>query len=145
MTPEDDWPSIIARITPNAPVDLDKALGVAGDVDAAAPPATQVTRPPSARLWARRDPKASYLGIRVRQPADNTAQLAAQLAAAAIERAVIPIILSYCERSGFERFGFRVERVLGESDEAEMAMETELARFWDLAIVIDLEDVANLG
>lgn len=145
MTPEDDWKSTMERITPNAPVDLDALLGVANDVTAAEPPPTKISRPPSARLWSKRDAKASYLGVRVKEPSETTAQLAAQLAAAAMERAVVPVILSYCERSGFERFGFRVERVLGDTDAALAALETEIARFWDLAIIIDLEDVANLG
>ena len=145
MTPEDNWKSIMERITPNAPVDLDRLLGVTGDVDPADPPPTEALRPPSTRLWSKRDPKASYLGIRVKTPDDNTAQLAAQLAAAAMERSVIPVILSHCERSGFERFGFRVERILGDTEAAAEAQETEIARFWDLAIIIDLKDVANLG
>ncbi|MEO0654106.1 MAG: hypothetical protein AAFY77_04490 [Pseudomonadota bacterium] len=145
MTPEDDWKTIMSRITPTAPIDLDRLLGSDGDTAAAPPPATGQHRAPSPRLWTKRDTGSSYLGIRVTKPAENVSQIAAQLAAAAMERQVIPVILSHCERSGFERFGFRVERILADTPDGIEALEAEVARFWDMAIVIDLADVTRLG
>lgn len=145
MTPDDDWKTIMSRITPAVPADLDHLLGVPSDTAPAAPPITTDHRTPSTKLWSKRNPEASFLGIRVSHPAENTPQLAAQLAAAAIERNVIPVILSHCERSGFERFGFRVERILADTPDAASAMEAEVARFWDMAIIIDLADVARLA
>lgn len=145
MTPEDDWKSIMSRITPSAPADLDFLMGATGSAEPVSPPQVIPHRAPSTQLWSKHKPDASYLGIRVTAPAENTPQLAAQLAAAAMERNVIPVILSHCERSGFERFGFRVERILADTAEAAQAMEEEVARFWDMAIVIDLSDAARLG
>ena len=48
-------------------------------------------------------------------------------------------------RTGFERFGFRVERLPSGSAEQAGQAEQDLMRFWDMPIVIDLADVAHLG
>ena len=41
--------------------------------------------------------------------------------------------------------GFRVERILTDTPDGMDALEAEVARFWDMAIVIDLADVTRLG
>jgi hypothetical protein len=145
MSP-DEWFDVIGRITKSAPVDLDAALF--GDTPAATPPAPARmmgrASPVSARLWAR-DESVSHIGIRVtRLPADIRS-LAVRLASAATERRVIPIILSSLSRTGFEAYGFRVERLPEGPPELVSTYEEELRKFWDMPIVIDLSDVEALA
>lgn len=144
MTP-DHWLSVLARITPAGPFDLD-----AGEP----PPARQgtglggwssETPPPSPRLWEREETGASYLGIRVDAPLVDPARTALRLAAAALERGVTPIILTSLGQSGFERFGFRVERFVPGEGADRAAWEAEMTAFWSLALIIDAADVAALG
>jgi hypothetical protein len=138
------WLDVIARLSAEDPVDIDPLLG---HVPPPPPPAGAPADAPairSGRLWAR-TPTLSYIGIRVlRTPAD-VRRAALGLAAAAVERGVIPIILSPLPRTGFEPYGFRVERLPAGPPEAAALHEAELCRFWDLAVVIDLADAARLG
>jgi hypothetical protein len=62
----------------------------------------------------------------------------------AVQKGVDPIILSAIGRTGFERWGFRVER-LPPDPSARAQAEAELAAFWGIAVIIDAEDVAALG
>ncbi len=144
MTP-DHWLAVLARITPDGPVDLD-----AGD----APPARRGTGlggwfsdapPPSPQLWDREETGASYLGVRVDAPLADPAHTALRLAAAALERGVTPVILTSLGQSGFERFGFRVERFVPGVGADRVAWEAEMTAFWSLALIIDAADVAALG
>ena len=143
MTP-DHWLSVLARIAPGEPVDLD-----------ARHPRTEVRRddltpwdagapPPSARLWERADTDVSYLGVRVDTPLPDPERAALRLASAALERSVTPIILSSLDSSGFERFGFRIERYVGGTEAARAAWEAEMTSFWGLALIIDVTDVSSL-
>lgn len=140
------WFEVLSRIGPGAPVDLDAVL--APGTAPPPPPVALRGRPEetarSSRLW-QRDAAASHIGIRVTRLPEDIRPVALRLAAAATERGVVPVILSPLPRTGFEAYGFRVER-LPDAPPAETARaEAELALFWDLAIVIDLEDVAALG
>ncbi|MCB2135849.1 MAG: hypothetical protein KDE08_07875 [Rhodobacteraceae bacterium] len=145
----DRWLAVLSRITPFVPDDLDAVI-MPDSPTAAAPDgvflASIAPAPtPSSRLWDRVENEQSYLGIRLTAPHPNAAEAAIRLASAALERGIVPIILSRIDTSGFERFGFRVERVTG-LDAAECsAAEAELMRFWNMAIVIDAADVAALG
>lgn len=144
MTPE-HWLAVLARIAPGEPVDLDAGEGAARAAggglaawDAAAPP-------PSPRLWDRAEASASCIGVRVDAPLADPARAALRLAAAALERGVTPIILSSLDASGFERFGFRVERFVPGAGADRAAWEAEMSAFWALALIIDAADVAALG
>lgn len=142
------WRAILARIAPARPEDLDDLI-----LDGAPPrprgamlaPGTPV--PPAAALWRRdaADQTLSRIGVRVVRPLDDPAGAALRLAAAAVERRVIPIILSRIDQSGFERLGFRVERVPAGDEEAARAAEAELKKFWNLAIIVDGHDIGRLG
>ncbi|MBV1866656.1 MAG: hypothetical protein KUG69_01935, partial [Marinosulfonomonas sp.] len=70
---------------------------------------------------------------------------ATRLAAAALERGVNPVIMSSLPDCGFEQFGFRVERLVGSNQEELAACELDLVQFWNMAIVIDVKDIARLG
>ncbi|MGB3179617.1 MAG: hypothetical protein WBA90_17220 [Albidovulum sp.] len=144
MTPE-HWQAVLARITPQGPVDLDVDLAVKlrGKGLTAWPAGVQ---PPSPKLWAREEAAVSYLGIRVRtELGDGTVPAALRLAAAALERGINPIVLAVGGApSGFERFGFRVEQFAGGTADDQQRWEDEMTAFWSLALIIDADDVAAL-
>ncbi len=143
MTPE-HWLAVLSRIVPGEPLGLDPAdagpppgAGLAG-WDAGAPP-------PSPRLWDRGESGASWIGVRVDAALADPARAALRLASAALERGVTPVILTSLDASGFERFGFRVERFLPGPGADRAAWEAEMTAFWSLALIIDAADVAVLG
>ncbi len=145
---DDNWLAVLSRISSDQPLDLD--LVIFDSVDEKTPVAKMTAfpysggayDPPSCLLWDRDGSAASYLGVRVTSALPDCAYTALLLAAAALERQVIPIILTTLTNSGFERFGFRVERLPnGPADERD-AFEQELSRFWNMAIIIDAADVA---
>lgn len=135
------WNSILSRLTPNAPADLDDMLGAAVKFSPVLEGFGTVTSP---KLWLRPDDWAC-IGVRVVTPPDNPADAARRLAAVAIERNVTPIILSSLPTSGFERFGFRVEKIPEEPGDARNACEAELQSFWDMPIIFDLDESTALG
>jgi hypothetical protein len=135
-----DWFQLLARITPATPWNLDEDMPAPrGRCRADGCPI-----PPPGVAWPRHA-AGGVIGVRVTKPVGDLAHAAAKLAFAAIERDVTPIILSRLPLSGFEQFGFRVERLPDAPEDAISAFEQELAAFWDLAIIINAEDVAHLG
>ncbi|WP_165905326.1 hypothetical protein [Rhodovulum euryhalinum] len=142
------WSAVLGRITTARPDDLDALIrdGAAGPAHGRMLPAGGAV-PPSAALWRRAEGDAtlSRIGVRIAEPLADPARAALRLSAAAIERRVIPVILSRLDQSGFERFGFRVERVPAGDEAAARAVEAELTRFWDLAIIVDGRDIGLLG
>ncbi len=144
MIPERDMLSILANLSPHVPKDVDAALFDAPTPGSILAP-TACNAPPSTAIWRAREADMSYIGLRVKAPIAHEAQLAARLAAIALERRIAPIFLSYIGRSGMQRFGFRVEQLAGLTPEAQQEFETQLVRFWGLALVIDASQVAHLG
>ena len=145
---DDNWLAVLSRISSDQPLDLDSVIF--DSVDEKTPVAKMTAfpcsggayDPPSCLLWERGGSGTSYLGVRVTSALHDCAYTALLLAAAALERQVIPIILTTLTNSGFERFGFRVERLPnGPADERD-ACEQELSRFWNMAIIIDAAEVA---
>lgn len=136
------WLSVLARIAPGEPLDLDMSKDGAGGALPAWEPGMP---PPSPRLWERAELDISYIGIRVDRPVANQGHVALKLAAAALERGVTPVILTSLDSSGFERFGFRVERFVGASAADRAAWEAEMSAFWSFALIIDAADVTALG
>jgi hypothetical protein len=138
------WLDVIARLQAEDPLDLDPLLGPAPAPPPAPDPQADTPAIRSARLWARNE-ALSYIGIRVTKAPADIRRTALRLAAAAVERGVVPIILSPLPRTGFEPYGFRVERLPAGPPEAASLHEAELRRFWDMALVIDLADAERLG
>lgn len=142
------WASVLSGLSPCEATDLDapsegSAVAV---VEAGWPSARPAPPQPSPLLyWPVGADARVAIGIRVNRPLADPVVVALHLASAAAERDVQPVILTTLPYTGLERFGFRVER-LPETDTAEQARcEAELAAFWNLAIVIDADDVCNLG
>jgi hypothetical protein len=138
------WLDVIARLQAEDPLDLDPLLGPAPAPPPAPDPQADTPAIRSTRLWTRNE-ALSYIGIRVTKAPADIRRTALRLAAAAVERGVVPIILSPLPRTGFEPYGFRVERLPAGPPEAVALVEAELRRFWDMALVIDLADAERLG
>lgn len=68
--------------------------------------------------------------------AGKVQDVAARYAALAVEKECEVIILSHQNNSGFERFGFRVERVAGADAAANAACIGQLRQFWELEIIL---------
>lgn len=134
---------ILTRLLDAAPRDLDAGLAASGLPKGGALASGPVV-PLSPALW-QRDEGWACLGIRVTEPPDDVTALARRLAAVAVERGIIPVILSPLDQSGFERFGFRVERLSGATPEARAAEEAELQGFWNFALILDAADLAAIG
>ena len=134
---QEEWLSRMARLVGASPIDLDEPRDDRGSFAAGA-------RPPAAALWHRAAEEGARLGVRVARPLTDPAAVARRLAAAAVERGVEPVILSALPLSGFEPFGFRVERLPAAEGPARDAVEAELARFWNLALIVDAADVGGL-
>ena len=144
MTP-DHWLSVLSRLTPTGPLDLDAGHAGAKHAGEGLAAWRDDVTPPSSRLWERQETGASYLGIRVDLPIAEPANAALRLAGAALERGVTPIILTSLDQTGFERFGFRIERFLPGQGADRAAWEAEMTAFWQLALIIDAADVVALG
>ena len=154
-----DWLEVLSRLAVGPITEIDFASRVPASLRVAVPTGASVTGeegtidaasfaftpPPSAQLWPIAAGNGARFGVRLRTARADVGPVAARLAAAAIERGVSPVILSYVDRSGFEQLGFRVERVHGQSSAEREMQEAELCRFWDLSIVVNVEDVAQLS
>jgi hypothetical protein len=143
------WLQVLSRITGDQPLDLD--VLVFPDAPAAdpasprhLPPRDAGTLPPPAALWPLGEDAASCIGVRVTGAVPDLPGTAMRLASAAIERKVIPIILSHIGQSGFEQYGFRVERIHASAPGDIVRQEAEIAAFWDLAIIVDADSVGEL-
>lgn len=130
---------ILGRLTDASPVDLDAPPG-----DAAPAPGGRLETDPgtplSPALWPRHEGWAC-IGIRVTEPVADVTTLARKLAATAVERGILPVILTSLDQSGFESFGFRVERLSGASGEERAEEEAELMGFWNFALILDASDM----
>jgi hypothetical protein len=141
----DRWFDVIARVSADAPADLDEILNAGSGTQV--PVASPLPDGPavlSSRLWER-DDAVSHIGIRIDRPPRDVRRLALRLASAAAERGVVPIILSSLGRTGLEQYGFRVERLPEGPPELVALFESELRKFWDMPIVISMSDVESLG
>lgn len=129
--------SMVSRITPFEAVNIDSLL-------AASDPRTRgggrdifpsgIERPAFRTLF--RSESTVTIGIRITKKRNDLAILAAQLAALSMEQNAEVIVLSTLDYSGLERFGFRCERVCGETPEQVLACEMQLIIFWNLEVII---------
>ncbi len=128
---------ICARIVPRDADDLDDMLrphdpghrpqgrALFPDVEAAVP-----------RIDAFKVQGTVCVGVRVEGHAADVADWAARLAAFALEREVEIVILAQTDVSGYERFGFRVERVAGGTPDLRARCEDQIVRFWGIDLVL---------
>lgn len=142
------WQDVLSRISNSKPIDLDPLIFEDRKVkigNAIKLPAQNDPTPLSKKLFPKCDVTQSYIGLRVTSANSDHTQIAVRLAAAALEKGVIPIILTTLNESGFERFGFRVERLTGSTKKELSRQEKQLTAFWGLAIIVDVADAIHLN
>lgn len=132
-----DWNSILPRIGPHDAADLDPLL--APFEPRRVSPGRDLFPLPEAQLMPGtelRRADAVCVGVRAPAGAADVTDRAMRLAAFAAERDAQIVVLTDADRSGFERFGFRVERVAGDTPEERAACEDQIRRFWNLDLVL---------
>jgi hypothetical protein len=134
------WSALAARIGPHEADDLDPLLAPLDDRPAQ--PGRDLFPLPEAPLMpgvALARPDAVAVGLRAADSAADRAQAAdraTRITAFGVERDVEIVVLSRGDISGFERFGFRVERIAGDSAEARAACEDQIRRFWNIDLIL---------
>lgn len=83
-----------------------------------------------------KSPEFAAIGVRVEGEIVDETGLAARLAALAIERNCEIVALTTKDYSGLERFGFRTERIVGETEGERALCLEQIKRFWNIEIVI---------
>jgi hypothetical protein len=76
------------------------------------------------------------IGVRIASPREDLADLAVQLSTFALEKGAEIVVLNHLDYCGLERFGFRCERITGDSPQAREACERQVAAFWNLEVII---------
>lgn len=131
------WNAILSRISPLDAEDIDDLTGAFDP--RLAPPGRDLfpefAAAPMARVALRRA-DAIAVGLRVTAPPPDTADRALRVAAFALERDVEVVILSAADLSGFERFGFRSERLPPATAPGAAAWEDQVRRFWNIDLVL---------
>lgn len=88
---------------------------------------------PPLRL-ARQD--AVAVGFIVTEALQDPCDVAFRLAALAVEQDVEIIVLTTLDYSGLERFGFRTERLAGQSEAELSACRMQLEQFWGIELTL---------
>ena len=137
-----DWAAIMVRASMVSPIDIDQLLENANGLackqhGTAVFPTLEAM--PVMRSFESKDRPA--IGVLLddedRRFSDAQAHLmATRYAALAIEKECEVIIFSHQNNAGFERFGFRVERIAGKTESDRAACVEQLRRFWGIDILI---------
>ena len=131
------WNSILSRIGQHDAEELDTLLAVRDPHGAE--PGRELFPLPEAVLMPETGMKradAVAVGLPAKADAPDVVDRAMRVAAFAAERDVEIVVLTDADRSGFERFGFRVERLAGDTPAARAACEDQIRRFWNLDLVL---------
>ena len=132
-----DWTAIISRISRAEADDLDELTSShdprSGPVGRDIFPEIEAVLMPQVR-FKRAD--AVCVGFSVREELPDAPDRAMRLAAMALERDVEVIVLAGSNLIGLERFGFRTERIAGDTETARAACEDQVRRFWNLDLVL---------
>ena len=136
MTGKDSF-APVNRLTRAQPDDLDPLLR--GFDPRARPPGQDITPCPGPAVLpplnlARKDGIA--VGVALSSLFDDPADVAFRLSALAIEQDVEVIVLSTTDYSGIERFGFRTEKVAGETEAERDACRDQLRQFWGIELTL---------
>lgn len=131
------WNALIARIVCDDADDLDDLTSA---FDPRYAPCGRDTMPAIAAdlvpqaVFKRED--AVCIGLRVDAWLPDAADRAMRLAAFAAERDVEFVVLAHTDHVGLERFGFRVERIVGATPSARAACEAQIRRLWNIDLVL---------
>lgn len=133
---KDDWSKIITKITPYSADSIDDILEghdarfVSGGVNGFDIGERHFATSPFS------NPSTACIAVRVSTDNDDKFDLSMKLAALALEKEVTPIIFNYCDYSGLEKFGFRVEKISGNTAAEIERCEAQLKAFWNISVVI---------
>ena len=131
------WNAVLSRIVPQDVTDIDDIVGpfdpcCAAEGSDVFPEISSVLMPQSG--MKRRD--AVCVGLRAGGLLPDATDRAVRLAAFAIERDAEIVVLAEADESGLERFGFRVERIAGDTEAARGGCEDQVRRFWNIDLVL---------
>ena len=132
----DDWSMIIPKIVPQNAETLDDLIEV---FDARHTSPGNCVFPENKWHSSKKNFRESStvcIGVRVDGDDIDRTDLSMKLASMALEKDVVPIIFFRGDYSGMERFGFRVEKVSGETEVARLECEEQLKRFWNISVMI---------
>ncbi len=144
---QEHWVSIINRVTAFQPLDLDDDIRKFAPLSNSAASSHMLcgeNGKQSAYLWQHDNPNGAFLGVRIKQFPDDIAQLAISLASLAIEKQLYPIILTTLDDTGLQQYGFRVERIAGETPLEITQCEREFTAFWGLVVIVDLDQITTM-
>lgn len=130
------WREVLARITPNRALNLDEITAKHDPNTAKKFGRVLFPKIDGCLIGNNLISERPAIGVLVDAFQNDSAALAARLASLAIERDCEIIIMSDGAVSGLERFGFRTERIGGETGEEREACLEQLKRFWNIEIVI---------
>ncbi|MEL6519901.1 MAG: hypothetical protein AAFQ66_02995 [Pseudomonadota bacterium] len=131
------WSGVLARISPSAGQNIDTAVGAFDTIANVIPgqviyPVTNIDP-----VLPQEDSQRPAIGVRVDHVSEaETPAYAAKLAALAVEKDCEVVILSENCRSGFERFGFRTERLAGKDDVEKAHCLDQIRLFWNLDLIL---------
>ena len=136
------WSERLVRTSTSCPANIDSLLAPANPLAAHAP--GNAIFPPLDALPAQRalgPDERPAIGVFLddaaeRLPDAHTSLMATRYASLAIEKECEVIILSHQSNAGFERFGFRVERIAGETAAQRDGCVAQIRQFWGLEIMI---------
>lgn len=133
-----NWLAVLGRITSQSPLNLDADLADLDPRHASKPGILSFPEAAakSALPTSFSDEETVAFAARVTEETKDPIGLAVTLAQMAFEKGAEVVILSHLDYSGLERFGFRVERVAGETEAERAASEAQLIRFWNIVFVI---------
>lgn len=131
------WNAILLRIVRQDADDLDEIAGAFDPLRRSTGrdlfPQMDADLMPLAPL---RRTDAVCIGLRPRVEGPDIVDQAMRVAAFALERDVEVVALESGAPSGLERFGFRAESVVGETDAQRAACEDQIRRFWNIDMVM---------
>jgi hypothetical protein len=130
------WTTLLRRVTRDCAADIDDLLA---EFDPRQDPVGSDVFPeiPGELMpqVALKRPDAICVGVRIATAPADPADQALRLVGFAIEKDVEIVLLAQVDQTGFEPFGFRIERIAGEGAAAE-ACERQLCRFWNIDMVL---------
>jgi hypothetical protein len=133
------WADILARITPYVPENVDDITsGFDARIRKGAQAGTGVMAigHEICKDMPFQTEQMGAIGFRITQERADITQVALHLANLAMEHEVEVVVLNHLDYCGLERFGFRCERITGQTDAERDACEEEIRRFWGIDLVL---------
>lgn len=137
-----DWSDILIRASVACPFNIDHVLAVANPLAQTKVGSALFVEldalPINRSLSATDRPAIAVLldDATARIPNEQATIMATRYASLAVEKICEVIVFSHQNVSGFERFGFRVERVAGKTQTERDDCIKQLRRFWGIEILI---------